>query len=111
MAEISWSDFERVEIRAGTVTRVETFPEARQPAYKIWVDLGPLGIKQSSARITDLYKKDDLLGRQVICVCNFPPKQIGPFRSELLITGFYREDGAVVIARPDAPVPNGALFG
>jgi tRNA-binding protein len=111
LAEISWSDFERIELRAGTVTRVESFPEARQPAYKVWVDLGPLGVKPSSARITDLYTPEDLLGRQVVCVCNFPPKQIGPFRSELLITGFYREDGKVVLTRPDSPVPNGSKLG
>ena len=108
MEPITWPDFERVELRVGTILSVEDFPEARKPAYKIRVDFGPeLGIKQSSAQITTLYRKEDLLGRQIIGVVNFPPKQIGPFLSECLITEFYREDG-VVLAIPDQPVPNGA---
>lgn len=109
METIQWSDFERVELRAGTVVSVEDFPEARKPAYKIQVDFGPeIGVKQSSAQLTALYAKEDLLGRQIIGVVNFPPKQIGPFRSEFLITGLYREDGAVVLALPERPVPDGA---
>jgi len=109
MRTISWSDFEKVELRIGTIIDVEDFPEARKPAYKLKVDFGDeIGVKKSSAQITDLYEKDDLMGRQVLAVINFPPKQIGPMRSECLVTGFHREDGAVVLARPDSKVPNGA---
>ncbi len=109
MKEISWDDFEKVELRIGTVTQVEDFPEASKPAYKLTVDFGDeIGIKHSSAQITDLYTKEDLLGRQVVAVVNFPPKQIGPFISECLVTGFYRPDGAVVLAMPESDVPNGA---
>lgn len=105
---ISWQDFERVELRAGTILSAEPFPEARQPAYKLVVDFGPeLGTLKSSAQITDLYTLDDLPGRQVIAVTNFPPKQIGPFRSECLVTGFHDEDGHVVLAALERPVPNG----
>ncbi|HEX2093974.1 MAG TPA: tRNA-binding protein [Longimicrobiaceae bacterium] len=109
MAEISWDDFMAVEIRVGTVTRVEEFPEARRPAYKITVDFGPeIGTRRTSARVTDLYTPDELVGRQILGVVNFPPRQIGPVRSEFLLTGFYREDGAVVLAVPERPVPDGA---
>lgn len=109
METIRWSDFERIELRAGTIISVEDFPEAKKPAYKITVDFGAeIGIKQSSAQITAFYSKHDLVGRQVIGVVNFPPKQIGPFLSEFLITGLYREDGVVVLAVPDQHVPNGA---
>jgi tRNA-binding protein len=112
MEKISWQDFEKVELRVGTVVEVADFPEARKPAYKVKVDFGPeVGIKQSSAQITKLYDKEELLGRQVVGVVNFPVKQIGPMRSEFLLTGFYREDGAVVIAVPERPVPNGAKLG
>ena len=112
MKEISWQDFETVELRVGTVVDVEDFPEARKPAWKVRVDFGPeIGVLRSSAQVTALYGKDDLLGRQVIGVVNFPPKQIGPIRSEFLLTGFYREDGAVVIAVPERVVPNGAKLG
>lgn len=107
MQEISWEDFEKVELRTGTITRVEDFPEARRPAYRIWVDFGPeLGERKSSAQITDLYAKEDLVGRQVLAVVNFPPKQIGPIRSQCLITGFSTGEG-VVLAVPDRPVANG----
>src|SRR5690606_36732046 len=109
MEPITWADFERVELRAGTIVAVEDFPEARKPAYKIKVDFGPeLGVRQSSAQVTTLYTKEELVGRQILGVVNFPPKQIGPFVSEFLVAGFYREDGAVVLAVPDSVVPNGA---
>ena len=112
MKEISWAEFEAVELRVGTVVEVEDFPEARKPAWKVRVDFGPeIGVRRSSAQVTDLYDKDDLLGRQVVGVVNFPPKQIGPVRSEFLLTGFYRDDGAVVIAVPERTVPNGAKLG
>ena len=112
MNNISWSDFEKVELRAGTVVEVEEFPEARKPAFKLKIDFGAeIGIKQSSAQVKDLYKTQDLLGKQVICVINFPPKQIGPFISECLVTGLYRENGDVVLAVPDSQVQNGARLG
>jgi tRNA-binding protein len=112
MKEINWSEFESVELRAGTVLAVAEFPEARKPAYMITVDFGPaIGIKKSSAQITAIYTPQDLVGKQVIGVVNFPVKQIGPMRSECLITGFYREDGNVVLAVPDRGVPNGAKLG
>ena len=109
MEQISWSDFERVELRAGTVVSAEAFPEARVPAYKLVIDFGPdIGKRSSSAQITDLYSIEELIGRQVIAVVNFPPKQIGPFKSECLVTGFHRDDNKVVLASIDSTVPNGA---
>ena len=109
MEDISWNDFEKVALHVGTIIEVEDFPEARKPAYKVRVDFGQdIGIKKSSAQITDLYNRESLIGRQVVAVVNFPPKQIGPMRSECLITGFHRDDGAVVLAVPDNDVPNGA---
>ena len=109
MQTIEWDDFEKVELRVGTIVEVNEFPEARKPAWKLKVDFGDeIGMRKSSAQITDLYTAEDLLGRQVVAVVNFPPKQIGPMRSECLVTGFHREDGAVVLARPDSEVPNGA---
>ena len=109
MATISWSDFEKVELRVGTVLSAEPFPEARNPAYKLKVDFGDdVGIKKSSAQITDLYSAQQLVGKQVIGVTNFPPKQIGPFMSECLITGFYNQKGQVVLATSDIAVENGA---
>ena len=112
MENISWSDFEKIGLRAGTVVEVKEFPEARKPAFKLKIDFGEeIGIKQASAQITDHYAMEDLLGKQVICVLNFPPKQIGPFISECLVTGLYKEDGSVVLAVPDREVSNGAKFG
>ncbi len=108
MKEISWSDFEQVELRSGTIIDVKDFPKARKPAYIITVDFGEkIGIKKSSAQITDLYSKEELLNKQIIGVVNFPPKQIGPIISEFLITGLFQEDGSVVLAVPDKKVDNG----
>ena len=105
---ISWNDFERVELRIGTIVDVEPFPEARKPAWKLRVDFGPeLGIKQSSAQITALYSREDLIGKQVLAVVNFPRKQIGNFFSEVLVTGVYDEQDRVVLVQPERPVPNG----
>ncbi|MEO8778514.1 MAG: tRNA-binding protein [Rhodanobacter sp.] len=105
-AEISWHDFDKVLVVAGTVTRVEPFPEARKPAWKVWVDFGPYGEKKTSAQIVALYQAADLLGRQVVGVINFPEKQIGPFRSQFLLTGFSTDDGVVLTAL-ERSVPNG----
>jgi tRNA-binding protein len=108
MAEISWAEFERVEIRVGTILEVEEFPEARNPAYKLRVDFGEAGVRKSSAQITKLYQREELVGKQVIGVLNFPRKQIGRFFSEALITGFADQDGAIVLAVPERAVPNGS---
>ena len=99
-------EFERVVLVAGTVLRVEVFPEARKPAYKVWVDFGPYGERKTSAQIAALYTGADLVGRQIVGVINFPEKQIGPFRSQFLLTGFPTDEG-VVITTIERPVPNG----
>ena len=108
MAEITWADFEQVEIRVGTVLEVEEFPEARKPAYKLRVDFGAAGVRKSSAQITKHYSREELVGKQVIGVVNFPRKQIGRFFSEALITGFADENGNIVLAVPERAVPNGS---
>jgi tRNA-binding protein len=105
---ISYDDFARVDIRVGTIVGVEDFPEARKPAFKLQVDFGPaIGIKKSSAQITVHYKRDELIGRQVAAVVNFPPRQIGPVKSEVLVLGFPDANGAVVLIGPSVAVPNG----
>lgn len=112
MKEISWDDFEQVELMVGTIIDVEDFPEARQPAYKIKVDFGEdIGIKKTSAQVVKLYTKEELIGRQIVGVVNFPVKQIGPVRSEFLLTGFYRDKDTVVLAIPEREVPNGSKLG
>ena len=109
MKQIQWDDFEQVELRVGTILTVAEFPEARKPAYKITADFGDeIGTLKSSAQITDLYSPQDLVGKQIVGVVNFPDKQIGPFMSQFLLTGFVRDDGAVVIAQPERPVTDGA---
>jgi tRNA-binding protein len=106
--EISFEDFQRVEIRVGTVVDAQPFPEARKPAIKLWVDFGgALGVRKTSAQITKHYKPDRLIGRQVVAVVNFPPRQIGPFLSEVLVLGVPDEAGEVVLLRPDLRVPDG----
>ena len=108
MENIDWDDFARVELRVGTIVDVQDFPEARKPAYILRVDFGAeIGERKSSAQITDLYDRESLLGKQVVAVVNFPPKQIGPFMSECLVTGFVQGDRSVVLAVPDRPVTNG----
>ena len=108
MTEITFDDFLRVDIRAGTITRAEPFPEARKPAFKLWVDFGPeIGEKRSSAQITAHYTPEALIGRQVMAVVNFPPRQIGPVRSEVLVLGVSDPQGGIVLLAPDLKVPNG----
>ena len=108
MAEISFDDFLKVDIRVGRVLRAEPFPEARKPAIKMWIDFGPeIGERKTSAQITERYDVDTLVGKQVMGVVNFPPRQIGPFMSEVLVLGFSDSDGAIVLVSPDSDVPKG----
>lgn len=111
MEQITWKDFEKVELRAGTIIEVEDFAEARKPTYKLKIDFGELGVKRSSAQITHLYSKQELLGKQILGVVNFPPKQVANFQSEVLTTGFYLPTGEVVLLHPERTVPNGAKLG
>jgi tRNA-binding protein len=108
---LAWSDFEKVDIRAGLVTDAQPFPEARRPAYKLWIDFGPLGVKRASAQVTRHYQPEDLRGRSVVAVVNFPPRRIGPFVSEVLVLGVYDEAGGVVLLQPDRPVRPGSKVG
>lgn len=109
MTEITFDDFLKVDIRVGTIIRAEPFPEARKPAFKLWVDFGDdFGVKKSSAQITTHYELENLIGRQVMAVVNFPPRQIGPVRSEILVLGASDAEGGIVLLAPDRTVPNGS---
>jgi tRNA-binding protein len=108
---ITIEDFEKIDLRVGKLATVEDFPEAKKPAYKLLIDFGEFGTKTSSAQITHLYTKEELVGKLVICVTNLPSRKIGPFVSEVLTTGFYRPDGAVILAIPETDAPLGAKLG
>ncbi|TJZ51513.1 tRNA-binding protein [Sphingobacterium olei] len=108
MEQISWADFEKVDLRVGTIVEVNDFPEARKPAYQLRIDFGELGVKKSSAQITRLYTKEELINRQIIAVVNFPKKQIGKFLSECLVTGFEDQNGDIVLSGVERRLPNGA---
>ncbi|MGZ5244068.1 MAG: tRNA-binding protein [Bacteroidia bacterium] len=108
---ISWHDFEKIEIHTGTIIETNDFPEARNPAYKLTIDFGELGLKRTSAQITKLYKKEELIGKQVIAITNFPPKQIANFMSECLVLGVVGNDNEVTLLQPDKPVKNGLRIG
>ena len=108
---ITWNDFEKVIIRAGTIRDVQAFPKAKKPAYKLTIDFGDYGIKHSSAQITTLYSMEELMGKQVVAVVNFPPKQIADFLSECLVLGVYNENNDVVLLQPGKPVQNGGKIG
>ncbi len=108
---ITWDDFEKVEIRVGTIQEVSDFPKARNPAYQLTIDFGEMGIRKSSAQITQLYQKEQLIGKQVIAVTNFPPKQIANFMSECLMLGVVGDNKEVTLLQPERPVPNGLRIG
>lgn len=108
---ISWGDFAKVDMRVGVVTDARAFPEARRPAYRLWIDFGPLGVKRSSAQVTAHYRAEELIGRHVVAVVNFPPKQVGPFVSEVLVLGAYDEKGEVILLCPDQSVGPGSKIG
>ena len=108
MTDLTWAEFERVDLRVGTVVSAEPFPQARKPAIKLTIDFGEgIGTRKSSAQITDHYEPADLVGKQIAAVVNFPRKQIGPMMSECLVTGFVQDDGSVILAVPDKPAKNG----
>ena len=109
--DLTWAEFEKVDMRVGVVVDVKEFPEARRPAYRLWIDFGPLGVKRSSAQITTYYGAEALVGRSVIAVVNFPPKRIGPFVSEVLVLGAYDDAGQVILLQPDRSVTPGAKIG
>jgi tRNA-binding protein len=108
---INWDDFEKIDIRSGTILEVTEFPKAKKPAYQLRIDFGPLGIRQSSAQITHHYTMDELKGKQVVAVVNFPPKQIANFFSECLVLGIYDTNNQVILLQPDKPVANGQRIG
>ena len=107
--DIDWADFLKLDLRIGTILSAESFPQAKKPAYILRIDFGEkIGIRKSSAQITDRYEMEELVGKQIVAVVNFPPKQIGPIMSECLVTGFHNEHNEVLLAVPDADVPNGS---
>jgi tRNA-binding protein len=109
--DITWDDFEKIDIRTGTITEVSDFPKAKKPSYQLKINFGALGIKQSSAQVTSMYKKEDLVGRQVIAIVNFPPKQIANYFSECLVLGVYTEEKQVILLEPERAVSNGLKIG
>ncbi len=109
--DLSWDEFQRVDMRVGVIVDAQEFPEARQPAYKLWIDFGALGVKRSSAQITHHYSPGVLVGRRVVAVVNFAPKRIGPFLSEVLVLGAYNDAKEVILLTPDSDVPAGARIG
>lgn len=111
MNSISWEDFEKIEMRVGTILEVQDFPKAKKPAYQLVIDFGKLGIKKSSAQIVNLYSKEELIGKQIIAVVNFPPKQIANFISECLVMGIYNESNDVVLLQPERNTENGCKIG
>ena len=108
---ISWNDFEKIDIRTGTISEVNDFPKAKKPSYQLKINFGELGIKQSSAQLTQFYRKEDLIGRQVVAIVNFPPKQIANFFSECLVLGVYTEEKQVILLQPERPAANGMKIG